>query len=115
MANSKSTSDDKGARSKTGKKAESNAPKAAAAAAATAPARGTKATAPAAAAAAPAKKAEPKAKIMVTSEERNRMIQEAAYYIAEKHGFGGDSQQDWLDATAQIDNMIMSKNKTSGA
>lgn len=112
MANSKSTSDDKGARSKTGKKAESNAPKAAAAAT-TAPARGAKA-APAVTAA-PAKKAEPKAKIMVTSEERNRMIQEAAYYIAEKRGFGGDSQKDWLDATAQIDSMIMSKNKTSGA
>lgn len=38
-----------------------------------------------------------------TPEERYLMVTEAAYYIAEKHNFTGDSAQFWLMAEAQID------------
>lgn len=64
----------------------------------------------AAAAPAPAAKKTPSkpSKMMITSEERQRMIAEAAYYIAEKRGFqGGNCDQDWLEAAAQIDRIIM--------
>lgn len=45
---------------------------------------------------------------VITSEERQRMIAEAAYYLAEKRGFqGGSSQQDWFEAAAQIDRVII--------
>lgn len=63
-----------------------------------------------AAAPAPAAKKTPSkpSKMMITSEERQRMIAEAAYYIAEKRGFqGGNCDQDWLEAAAQIDRIIM--------
>ncbi|MCP5424549.1 MAG: DUF2934 domain-containing protein [Gammaproteobacteria bacterium] len=37
-------------------------------------------------------------------EQRERMIAEAAYYLAEARGFqGGSPVQDWLDAEATID------------
>lgn len=43
----------------------------------------------------------------VTAEERWRMIAEAAYYRAEHRGFvGGDMADDWLQASAEIDNML---------
>lgn len=43
----------------------------------------------------------------VTMEERHRMIAEAAYYIAERRGFqGGDPEQDWREAEAQISGML---------
>ena len=35
-------------------------------------------------------------------EERYRMIQEAAYYIAERHGFNWDSAYFWSQAEAEI-------------
>ena len=39
----------------------------------------------------------------VSTELRQRMIEEAAYYRAEKRGFcDGDAVQDWLDAEAEI-------------
>lgn len=45
----------------------------------------------------------------VTAEERHRMIAEAAYYIAEQRGFqGGDPEQDWREAEAQIGGMLRS-------
>ena len=45
---------------------------------------------------------------VITSEERQRMIAEAAYYLAEKRGFqGGNSQQDWFEAAAQIDRVMI--------
>jgi len=45
---------------------------------------------------------------ITTSEERHRLIAEAAYYLAEKRGFhGGSPEQDWLEAAAQIDRMFM--------
>ncbi|NLB65819.1 MAG: DUF2934 domain-containing protein [Lentisphaerae bacterium] len=52
------------------------------------------------------KKAAPKkaaaAKKLPTAEERYCMIQEAAYFIAERHGFDGDSAYFWSLAEAQI-------------
>jgi len=45
---------------------------------------------------------------ITTSEERHRLIAEAAYYLAEKRGFqGGSPEQDWLEAAAQVDQMFM--------
>lgn len=39
----------------------------------------------------------------IPSEQRLRMIEEAAYYRAEQRGFcGGDEMQDWLDAESEI-------------
>lgn len=43
----------------------------------------------------------------VTPEQRQHMIEEAAYFIAEKRGFaGGNSDADWLYAESQIDKML---------
>jgi hypothetical protein len=43
----------------------------------------------------------------VTPEERYRMIQEAAYYRAEKRGFApGHEEEDWAAAVAEIDAML---------
>ncbi len=46
----------------------------------------------------------PRAKARVMGdEERRRMIEEAAYSLAEQRGFtGGDPESDWLEAEAQI-------------
>lgn len=44
-----------------------------------------------------------KATHSVTPEERWRMIAEAAYYLAEKRGFAGDSVNDWVEAEKAID------------
>ena len=63
------------------------------------------AKAPAKVAAQPKAAAKPKAasKPVVTPEQRYCMIQEAAYYIAERHGFNGDSAYFWSLAEAEID------------
>lgn len=43
----------------------------------------------------------------IDSELRYRMISEAAYLIAESHGFDSNrSLDDWLEAEAQIDQML---------
>ncbi|MCG6943669.1 MAG: DUF2934 domain-containing protein [Thiohalocapsa sp.] len=43
----------------------------------------------------------------VTPEERYRMIQEAAYYRAERRGFQpGHDEEDWAAAVAEIDAML---------
>ncbi len=43
----------------------------------------------------------------VSPEERNRMVAEAAYYIAEHRGFAESSPlEDWCAAEAQIDAMV---------
>ncbi len=65
------------------------------------------AAAPKAAPKAVAPKAAPKAvaapkKPAVTPEQRYKMIEEAAYYIAERHGFNGDSAYFWSLAEAEI-------------
>ena len=44
---------------------------------------------------------EPK-KAEVSPEQRYKMIEEAAYYIAERHGFCGDSAYFWSQAEAEI-------------
>ncbi len=45
----------------------------------------------------------------VTSEERYRMIAEAAYHKAEHHSFAGDPVQYWVEAEAEIDKMLKEK------
>ena len=43
----------------------------------------------------------------VTPEQRQLMIAEAAYFMAEKRGFTeGDQEADWLCAETQIDKML---------
>ncbi len=47
-------------------------------------------------------------KAIVTSEERHRMIAEAAFYLAEKRGFApGHAESDWAQAAQTIDEMII--------
>lgn len=50
---------------------------------------------------APAKKA-PATKAVPTPEQRYRMVQEAAYYLAMQYDFMGDAQGYWLEAEKQI-------------
>ena len=72
----------------------------------------------------PAKKAAPKAaakkpvvkaaapsapapkKPVISPEQRYKMIEEAAYYIAERHGFNGDSAYFWSLAEAEINSRL---------
>lgn len=75
---------------------------------------------------APAKKAAPKAAVAkkpaakavakpapaakkpaLTPEQRYQMIQDAAYYIAERHGFNGDSAYFWSLAEAEINTKLI--------
>jgi hypothetical protein len=44
----------------------------------------------------------------VSAEERYRMIQEAAYFRAEKEGFNGDPWKCWLVAEAEVDALLAS-------
>ena len=46
----------------------------------------------------------------ISSDERDRMIREAAYYLAEQRGFQGDPHDDWVAAEKQIDAELISKN-----
>lgn len=48
-------------------------------------------------------------KSAVSPEQRYRMIQDAAYYIAEKHGFTGDNHAFWLQAEQEIDSELAAK------
>lgn len=42
-----------------------------------------------------------------TAAERERMIEEAAYYRAEQRGFqGGDPVQDWIEAEAEVERSL---------
>ena len=66
-----------------------------------------KAAPKAAAAKKPAAKAAPKAVVAPKTpapspEQRYKMIEEAAYYIAERHGFNGDSSYFWTQAEEEI-------------
>ena len=48
---------------------------------------------------------------VITSEDRHRLIAEAAYYLAEKRRFqGGSPEQDWREAAAEVDMMFMDRN-----
>lgn len=43
--------------------------------------------------------------------DRNHMIEEAAYFIAENRGFsGGNTEQDWYDAESKIDRFLDEQN-----
>lgn len=43
----------------------------------------------------------------VTEDQRQRMIAEAAYFLAERRGFnGGDSVADWIEAEAEVDERL---------
>jgi len=42
-------------------------------------------------------------------EERYRMVQQAAYYIAERHKFNGHPMDFWSEAEAQIAKMLAGK------
>jgi DNA anti-recombination protein RmuC len=43
----------------------------------------------------------------ISAEQRHRMIEEAAYYLAQQRGFApGNATGDWLEAEAQIDRML---------
>lgn len=46
----------------------------------------------------------------ITKEERARMIEQAAYFRAEKHGFQGDASQHWNSAEAEIDADLKRRN-----
>lgn len=52
------------------------------------------------------KKDPPKAGKKVSPEERMKMIEQAAYYIAEKDGFKGDPHAYWVAAETQINGML---------
>jgi hypothetical protein len=60
---------------------------------------------------APAKKvAAPKvAAPKVSVEERQKMIEREAYFIAEKQGFQGDPQAHWAEAVKKIDAVLAKK------
>jgi Na+-translocating ferredoxin:NAD+ oxidoreductase RnfG subunit len=46
--------------------------------------------------------------VPVTPEQRQAMIREAAYYLAEREGFAGCSPlENWLMAEAEIDRQLM--------
>lgn len=57
--------------------------------------------APKAAVAKPAAK-----KSSITPEQRYKMIEETAYFIAERHGFSGDSAYFWSLAEADVNNRL---------
>jgi hypothetical protein len=44
-----------------------------------------------------------------TPEERYRMTQEAAYFIAERNGFAGGAMDYWVEAEAQISALLAGK------
>ena len=51
----------------------------------------------------------------LSSDERQRMIAEAAYFRAEHRGFrGGDPLEDWLQAEAEIDRMSVRDREPAG-
>lgn len=55
-----------------------------------------------------AKKASPAKPSAPGPEERYRMIEVAAYYVAERNGFIGDPREFWAEAEAQINRMLAS-------
>ncbi len=76
-----------------------------------------KAAPKAAPAAKPVAKAAPKAAVVakpaaapkkpqVSSEQRYKMIQDEAYFIAERHGFNGDSAYFWSLAEAEVNSRL---------
>lgn len=62
------------------------------------------ATKPTAPRKAPARKTHPVPR--PTPEQHYCMVQEAAYYLAEKNGFSGSSQEYWIAAEAEIERLL---------
>ena len=46
-----------------------------------------------------------------TPEQRYRMVQDAAYFIAERHGFASNSMDCWIAAEAEIEALLSGKGK----
>jgi hypothetical protein len=47
------------------------------------------------------------ASMLVTPEERHRMIAETAYFLAQERGFtGGDPVSDWIEAERRVDQQL---------
>jgi hypothetical protein len=56
----------------------------------------------------PASRSQLKVIDQIPAEQREHMIAEAAYYLAEHRGFqGGDPMQDWLQAEVEIDHRLL--------
>ncbi len=85
-------------------------PKAAAKPVAKKAASAAKKPAAAPAAAKPAAKKSP-VTMMVSDEQRYRMIAEAAYYRAESNHFKSDSVRDWIEAEADIAALLSGSSK----
>ena len=85
-------------------------PKAAAKPVAKKAASAAKKPAAAPAAAIPAAKKSP-VTMMVSEEQRYRMIAEAAYYRAESNHFKSDSVRDWIEAEADIAALLSGSSK----
>lgn len=61
--------------------------------------------------AAPAAKATPAAKPKtISAQERYHMIDEAAYYRAEKSGFTADAHENWVAAEKEIEELMAKQN-----
>jgi hypothetical protein len=55
-------------------------------------------------------KAAGRSQLTIPTEERQRMIAQAAYYRAERRGFrDGNPEQDWIEAEAEIDAWLMNR------
>ena len=48
----------------------------------------------------------------ITREQRYQMIAEAAYFRAQKQGFCGNPAQDWLEAEAEIDRILLHRDQS---
>ncbi|HEY5994259.1 MAG TPA: DUF2934 domain-containing protein, partial [Gallionellaceae bacterium] len=46
-----------------------------------------------------------------TPEQRYRMVQEAAYFLAEKNGFAGNAEGYWIEAEIQVGRMLTGSKK----
>lgn len=46
----------------------------------------------------------------ISKSERQRLVEQAAYFRAEKHGFQGDSSQHWAAAEAEVDADLRKRN-----
>ncbi len=53
-----------------------------------------------------ASKTDAPATTTVSAEERYQMIQQAAYFLAERQGFQGDSSGHWIEAERQINEQL---------
>lgn len=51
------------------------------------------------------------AKAKISLEERQRLIEQAAYFRAEKNGFRGDPQAYWVAAEAEVNAQLAGKKK----